>query len=450
MEGKKIITNEVRFYPLLVSGTGLEAQTDTESDQIWARLDQIPENNKKILLSASIIENLYQAEQQFGWDPYYSARLAYFVRELFFQTISQSEFYRAAEALFRPQYQDRYNEILTYINNVILTSQPDPEEEEEEQEAEEEAWAAGKVRQHTLLDAMSRYPGLSNQFLTEENIKLKSQAALVRPTLSNWLKNYRDEIGIGKHDSVARATFLFESLNTKKLSSQERERLHAIIRSLEDNELLDIDTEHQTIVFASERKTSAQTKAIIPEPVTPSLDTFERFRNLSAPESVELKNVGTQTFMNSKATPEKQSVLTTVSPAKTKSSFVARQEKNDTKEVPLETVQIHSSGDQSPLGAIRFSAKHVLPAEKYQGEKLPESSVDRRPQYFRPESTPASAPVVPVRTTTTPPVARPPFQPSIPVPPQPTPVAAAPKVEKKLEIKKVSAGSIFRIKPSKE
>ena len=420
-------------------------QSDEESNQIWKLFAQIPESNKKILLSANIIENLYRAEQQFGWDPYCSARLAYFVRELFFQTLSQSEFYKATEALFRPRYQARYNEILTYINNVILTSQPDPEEEEEEEKEQQKIWEEGKVKQLSLLDAMGRYPGVAHQFLTENNIKLKSQAALVRPTLSNWLKNYRDEIGIGKHDAVARANFLFESLNTKQLSSEERERLHTLIRSLEDNELLDIDTEHQVILFARAKQDTRPVKTTAVPSESPLPDVFERFQKSTPPAPVELKNVGTQTFLNSKVAPEKQGVITKVSPAKSQNMFPARRPDTQVSENTFQPMHIDSQ-EEGPMGAIRFSAKHVLPAEKYE-KKYQASPLEVRPQYPRPEN---QAPKKVVPQAPVPPLVPTPPQPV--APPQPTPVPPVPEkvIPKRPEEKRVSAGSIFRIKPTKD
>ncbi|MFZ2187347.1 MAG: hypothetical protein WAV46_01840 [Candidatus Moraniibacteriota bacterium] len=100
-----------------------------------------------------------------------------------------------------------------------------------------------------LLQALSKYENLGNQLITRERIKVKSQAEPVRPSLLYWLKYYRDELGIGQHNSVERGDFLFRSENGRKLSPEERERVNLILKSIEEGFPLAIDTEHQEIVF---------------------------------------------------------------------------------------------------------------------------------------------------------------------------------------------------------
>jgi hypothetical protein len=62
---------------------------------------------------------------------------------------------------------------------------------------------------------------------------------------------YRDELGVGYHDPVLRAKFLFNSPNAKNISSDEREQLNLILRSVEENAPLDIDISKMEIIFPS-------------------------------------------------------------------------------------------------------------------------------------------------------------------------------------------------------
>lgn len=462
MEGK-IITNEIRFYPLLVSSNGLEKQSDQEGEAVWNKLELIPLRNKEILLSANIIENLYNAEKKFGWDPYYSARLSYLTRELLLSNISQTEFYKAIEAQFIKQFGDRFNEILNYVNNTILTSQPDPDEEAESPASV----AAGEaVKQFALLDALAKYPNLANQNITSENIKLKSQVALVRPTLTNWLKNYRDELGIGLHDSVTRAKFLFESLNTKKLPSEERDRLHAIIRSIEDNEPLNIDTQKQEILFiVTPEATPAQR---VQEEAAQSPDIFERFQNVGSTSPLvreDLQGVGTPTYTQSFAIEEDKST----EPLQNKQIALGQEAvMSKIKNIFTPPKQEHAPApvkdfmpekkivSPEPLGTLRFSAKQVMPSERKEAHPAPapvQSPFDARLEHFRPQEvsipeapkpkfTPSNpvppVPSQPIKETPLPEVA-----PPVPAPPRPIPPIPprAPKVEKM---------NVFRIKPSRE
>lgn len=105
-----------------------------------------------------------------------------------------------------------------------------------------------KVRM-PLLQALSKYENLGNQLITNERIKIKSQPEPVRPSLLYWIKYYRDELGIGHHSTVDRGNFLFRSENGKRLSPEERERVNLVLKSVEENYPVDIDTEHSEIIF---------------------------------------------------------------------------------------------------------------------------------------------------------------------------------------------------------
>lgn len=122
-----------------------------------------------------------------------------------------------------------------------------------------------------LLQALSKYEQLGNQLITSERIKVKSQTEPVRPSLLYWLKYYRDELGIGHHDSVQRGQFLFRSENGKKLSSEERERVSLILKSVEEDLPLQIDIVRNEIVFPHfEVSIERPPQSVIP-PVAPPL-----------------------------------------------------------------------------------------------------------------------------------------------------------------------------------
>lgn len=109
-----------------------------------------------------------------------------------------------------------------------------------------------------LLKAMNEYRHLSEQLLTNDKIKLKSSMELVRPSLGNWLKSYREELGIGVHEPVKRGNFLFQSQNGKRLTNDDRARLNLILKSVEEEFPLEIDTVHQTIQFPKTSDTSME------------------------------------------------------------------------------------------------------------------------------------------------------------------------------------------------
>lgn len=137
--------------------------------------------------------------------------------------------------------QEAKNKILE-LEPWLLTEVEDVPEEEEPQHTT----ATVKM---PLLQALSQYEQLGNQLISEGRIKIKSQSEPVRPSLLYWIKYYRDELGIGHHDSVQRGNFLFRSENGKRLSAEERERVNLVLKSVEENFPLEIDTERSEIIF---------------------------------------------------------------------------------------------------------------------------------------------------------------------------------------------------------
>ncbi len=145
--------------------------------------------------------------------------------------------------------------------------------EKDPEEIEEERLIAATRVKLPLLAAIGKYPKLGEQSITDDRIFLKSQPEPVRPNLMNWLKCYREELGVGYHEPVLRAKFLFQSQNGKNLSSDDRERVNLLLRSMEENVSLDIDTGRMEILFPSfnvrdARPVSPQRTLPTPVPVT--------------------------------------------------------------------------------------------------------------------------------------------------------------------------------------
>lgn len=104
-----------------------------------------------------------------------------------------------------------------------------------------------------LFEAMSRYPNLGEQGITNNPLKLKSISSSVRPSIKNWITDFRENMGPGKHSAIDRANYLFHSDNGKKITPVERQKLSLVLKSLQEKTPLKIDTEKQAIVFDNEQ-----------------------------------------------------------------------------------------------------------------------------------------------------------------------------------------------------
>jgi len=208
-----------------------------------------------------------------------------------------------------------------------------------------------------LLQVLSKYENLGNQLITNDRIRVKSQQEPVRPSLLYWLKYYRDELGIGQHNSVERGDFLFRSENGRKLSPEERERVNLILKSIEENLPLSIDTESQEIIFPVFQGVLVSPHQ--PEPLRTATPLVRRVNNDFGSEKSIVPPVVTSkrpTFQNS----------TFFSPVQDDINDLPKNERID---------QIKSSefvgrnaparnASRSDAGGMSFSTGHIFPAEK--------------------------------------------------------------------------------------
>jgi hypothetical protein len=199
------------------------------------------------------------------------------------------------------------------------------------------ASSPAKIARLPLLKAMGEYRHLSEQLLTNEKIKLKTSMEPVRPSLGNWLRSYREEIGIGFHETAQRGNFLFQSVNCKRLSNDDRARLNLILKSVEEDFPLEIDTTHETIIFPRTDDASMELAQVKTQPMNRTI----RPRGLLANPAVAAPNI--QPTAPTAPVAMKSQPVPTFKPLFGKT---AAPEKN-------------VSGE-----TLHFSTGHVLPAER--------------------------------------------------------------------------------------
>lgn len=242
-----------RYYPMLAF-EGESASTSLR--EAWGVYKTLPPETRKKLVSSALPVRLRSLAGDFSVKGSDLVRMSGVIRELFF---SRKTVAAAAEEIASFSGADK-GKLGEFIEQNVLTVEPDPETVS----APTEGPALAASEKLPLLAALSKYSRLSEQQISRDKIRIKSQPEPVRPSLVNWLRSYRDELGVGYHDPVLRAKFLFNSPNCKSLSSEERERLNLILRSVEDNVPLDIDVRKMEIVFPSFSVTDSRRRAAVP------------------------------------------------------------------------------------------------------------------------------------------------------------------------------------------
>lgn len=368
MEQQKI--NNALYFPMLVSENGnIERMTPDFSAEIWEKFHALPQEKQDILVSKELPYKIKDLQDAFHLDDKAIGHVTLMVRKIFFGELAMAEVEAKIGSMLATTNGGDPNQaktIVEFIQKEIIELKPKPRAEEAE---EEERLPAATVNM-PLLQALSKYEGLGNQLITQERIKVKSQPEPVRPSLLYWLKYYRDDIGVGHHDSVQRGQFLFRSENGKKLSAEERERLGFILKSVEENFPLAIDTEHQEIIFPTFQGVmigNRKEPAAIPA----------NARIIRGPVFGGTAEEGER--MEKKFTPAN------LNPYESGGLRIGRGTHFGNLEQPAAPAE---------PGAVSFSASHMFPAEKEAAEHTAAASQAEMRQASQPAPQPAPRPVV--------------------------------------------------------
>lgn len=119
------------------------------------------------------------------------------------------------------------------------------------------AVAAAQRIKLPLAKALEQYRKLGEQGLTTNPLKLKYFETPVRPSIKNWITDFHDNMGAGKHGAIDRGNYLYHSENGKKLTPLERQKLSSILKSLDENSPLTIDPEKQIVILENNKNSIA-------------------------------------------------------------------------------------------------------------------------------------------------------------------------------------------------
>jgi len=100
-----------------------------------------------------------------------------------------------------------------------------------------------------IENLIRKFPKVTDQLISEQPIQLLFNGERVKPTVSNWLADYRAYAGAGAHEINERSDFLMRSPNVQRLSVSERERLGLLLRSYDERYPLPFSIEKQEILF---------------------------------------------------------------------------------------------------------------------------------------------------------------------------------------------------------
>jgi hypothetical protein len=353
MVSQQKITN-LAYFPMLVSESGDDKKMSADvAAVIWGKFYSLSSEKQDILTAQDLPFLLKKLQDSLHLDNQAIGNISLTIRKIFFGELSpeQAEAKIGSMLVTGGGDPNQAKVIVDFIKSDILTIKPRPKAPE----PSDDMPAVPVTESLPLLQAITKYEKLSQQIITNERIRVKSQQEPVRPSLVNWIKCYRDELGVGFHDSVQRGTFLFRSENCKRLTPPERERVNLILKSIEESYPLPIDTGRSEIVFPEYAALHPQAAAT-PAPHIPSISPTRA-----------LAEEGLQPLSRRMAVPEN-------APARIPSAASAPANEGPLRGAYLGGgMGIFKNGPQeiapqsqeaSGAGEVSFSSNHVFPAEK--------------------------------------------------------------------------------------
>jgi hypothetical protein len=193
-------TEKVIYFPMLVPASGQnEIMSREENQTVWKKFYTISQEAQDIITDAQVPKKIAELQEKFQLAEALVGVVSLHIRKVFFEEMSLSDVETSLKNVLVSGSDDasKAKMIVDFIQKEILTIKPQPKVEEVPEE-EVPKHVATTIRL-PLLQALSKYEQLGNQLITEERLKLKSQAETVRPSLLYWIKYYRDELGVGHH-----------------------------------------------------------------------------------------------------------------------------------------------------------------------------------------------------------------------------------------------------------
>lgn len=236
--------------PMLVYVTkNPDNETENQIIETHDRFLKLSEDIKNKLASLETSRRIQDIRKRFQLSLFQMASIARLVRSYYFREVKIENFASVLSEKLKID-QMKAQEISKHITEKIIN-----------QKSRSQGGAGDKtIEKLPILEALKKYPRVGEQLVTANHIKIGNNSESVRPSIRNWIMDYRFVKGNNVYEDLERGNYLFHGKNTAKLTLPERQKLSLILKSLDNNISLSVDTQRQQIVF-SQTTTSAGQKA---------------------------------------------------------------------------------------------------------------------------------------------------------------------------------------------
>ncbi|EKE21333.1 MAG: hypothetical protein ACD_7C00279G0009 [uncultured bacterium] len=209
---------------------------DETDEQVIKRQDkfiELPENIKDKLVSSETAEKIKTVCAHFNLELLQMAPVARVIRSYYFGEAKLEDFASVIEKESKIKKEEAES-IAKYIIDRIINKDVKPQ-------------VTVRKEKITIARAMEKYPEIKRQHLTGAFLETGGKA--FSPTIENWIGDYFSVVGAGNRDVMKRSSYLYHSKNVKGLNATERQKLSKILKSLDEEFLLEVDIDKKEIVF---------------------------------------------------------------------------------------------------------------------------------------------------------------------------------------------------------
>jgi len=379
---KKYLTTDATYFPMLASDPQKNELSRKEKLALWEKFDALPDEKKNVLLHEDTPDKIYQVCRKFNLSQEQGSLLSLTIRDVAFENMNPSQISQEIHTHL-PLLDENSKRQLVQFTVELFTSSPEKEDitKNTPQSPKKGAVAPPNLKTLPLIQALSKFPKLGNQLITSEELTMRGNSQPVRASVKNWITIYQQEMGPAPHEPFERSNFLFHNSNALKLSKEERDKLNAVLESLDENKPLNIEPMSHTLIWKDaphDNLISVETKRPLPLSAKPKFTShssnqeFQSARNsreLLKPQSASQSQ--SQTSPKQAPTPEKVLPNTTVTPKP--------QQSQQSDHLPLPR-RIHPP----------TSSHHVIPSNSHNKNHSLEIDKATPPNTIQPMQSPAS------------------------------------------------------------
>ena len=347
------------FDPMLVNNVDGVEDSDEEFVFKWKKIRALEPSKKAILVSKQTVEVLIELARKYKLSDKEISEISRIVRDIFFNNINNQNFIaNNIDSKIHVGLPISLSIAKEIIEKILDAKIP------EEVDLIGEKTIENKTIEISLLYALKQYSQLGEQLVTSFPLKLRIFPSPVRPSIKNWIEDYRSEMGAQRHGMMERGNYLFHSANTKLLSAGERKKLAEILRSLDEDVALKINPDRQEVVFEDIPVFASQAPKPVNPVTAPNTQNFQPAPAANRPQiqnQTPIPNSRMNAFTGNLQNPKVQI-------ENEQNHFFSRyREQNEAHNIePRNTEQqtVQKPSEQTLGGNINFSSPHVFPSER--------------------------------------------------------------------------------------